>query len=463
MRYLLVIYGLLAYASAALAAPSSIPSAEGWTDFNTFGKEASGLDSIDKSQIENHPLNQAFPASTDIQPVKLVGESSENMALDTPLTDIVPKDLNLKTKNDRVKEFKPRKVYDYREKPPAPFFQKERFDKKNVHLPGVFYQADYTRLLFSAVDQGSIGAAASLLDRGADINGRLKESGITPLMLAAKNGFGDLVQYLVIRGAKLNIHDNAGSTALHYAAAKEDYATINFLLDNGASINAVDNTGKKPLDYLPDDKRASITMSRLTTQAEFDQALLDFSASNSYVGVSLAISKGANVNTCDKNGDTPLLVAARNNNSKIVALLLSHGANPMKVDRNGMSAMDYAAKQKNGKLAQLVDTYTIKYELEHGVSRPKKHIHHPVQHSRPQHKRPHAALVAESCTEQCAEESPIFSFFEDVSNSLSSTFSEISSGLASEPIEEKPLPRLKSDTAPVHNSPKIILPDVLVD
>lgn len=463
MRHLLVIYGLLAYASAALAAPNSIPSAEGWSDFNTLGKEAAGLDSIDKAQIENHPLNQAFPppsSAEEVKPVTLVGESSGNGSLDAPLTTVIPKDLHLKTQSNRVKELKNRKVYDYREKPPAPFFQKEKFDQKNIHLPGVFYQADFTRLLFAAVDKGNLGAVASLLGNGADINGRLKESGMTPLMLAIKNGFGNLLQYLVIRGADLNVADNTSKTALHTAAIKQDYASINFLLDNGARMNTLDKDAKKPLDYLPEDKRASIIISRLSTAAEFDQALLDFTASNSYVGVSLALAKGAHVDTCDKNGDTPLLIAARAHNQKIVTLLLSHGANPLKVDKNGMLAMDYAVKQKDLALAQLIDTYTIKYELEHGVSRPKKHVHHHTMQAAPQH---HTHKTIQPVAKECEDTSDLLrsfsGFFEDVTESISTTFSE----MRAEPIEAKPLPKLKSDTNQPHNAPKSILPVQLVE
>ncbi len=363
MKYLLVIYLLITYSALAVAAPTSVPSADGWSDFSVPGKEPVSPDSIDKSQIENHPLNQLH----EVKPVTLSNETKGNTTLDTPLTAIIPNNLDLKAKNSRIRELRNRKVYDYHENPPAPFFQKSKLDKKNKHLPKVFYQGDFTNLLFSAVNKGDLGAISSLLERGADINGRLKESGITPLMLAVKNSFGNLAQYLVIRGANLNILDNSGNTALHIAATKHDYPTINFLVDNAASINIIDKSGKKPLDYLPENKRTSIIINRLATQAEFDQALFDFTESNSYVGASLAINKGANVNSVNQHGNTALLLAVKANNADIVALLLSHGANPTKCDKDGKLAMDYAIKQNNLLLAPIIDTYAIKYELDHKV------------------------------------------------------------------------------------------------
>ena len=279
-------------------------------------------------------------------------------------------------------------------------------------------------------------------------------------MLAVKNSFGNLVQYLVIRGADLNITDNSGKTVLHTSAIKQDYASINFLLDNGARMNTLDKDGKKPLDYLPDDKRASIIISRLSTAAELDQALLDFTVGNSYVGVSLVLAKGAHVDTCDNNGDTPLLIAARAHNQRIVTLLLSHGANPLKVDKSGMLAMDYAVKQKDAALAQLIETYTIKYELEHGVSRPKNHVHHHTMHAAPQHHtHKHIQPVAKECDDTPDLLKSFSGFFDDVTESISTTFSE----MRAEPIEAKPLPKLKSDTAFPYNAPKNILPVELLE
>ncbi len=527
---------MLAFTNLAFAAPSSIPSSDTWSDFEAFSqKPHPTADSIDNSAIANHPLNKAFPppdqslvyskskvSDQSIKPVTLIDKNTPvtNKPEDAPLETILGDNLNLKAATtSRVKEFKNRKVYDYREKIPSPFFQKERYAKPNNHLPGVTYQGDFTRLLFSAADKEDIGAISSLLERGADINGKLRGPGITPLMVATKNRSGNIVRYLVLRGADVNLADNTGSTALHIAARNQDYPVIMFLLDNGANMDKIDYSGKKPLDYLPENQRVSIIISRLTTQAEFDKALLDFAASGSYIGVSLAIRKGARIDAQNNNGDTALLLAACSGSKELVALILSHCANPLIVNKNCMTAIDCATRCMNADLVLLIDTYTIKYELEHGVSRPKKsthkHVHHHTLHNtrshttiknirnkspqKPHHKmhrglhlyntpttldKPHMCKDQSShqiCGEMVSpQNNETTSFFGRIKNSISNAFSksstegscseviEVESDITQTSINEKPLPKLDTDVAPdapvsAPLAPLIILPKEIAD
>jgi ankyrin repeat protein len=504
MKNLLIISALLTYANLAFAASNSEVIAEGWPDISS---SSSGFDTIDEAAIASHPLNQAFPppdqtlvyskpkdqSKEPIKPVTLIDKTiATKQPEDATLSAILGDDINLKNKTNDIKNFKNRKVYDYRDKIPAPFFQKEHYAKPNNHLPGITYQGDFTRLLFTAVDKDNLGAISSLLERGADINGKLKEFGITPLMVAVKNGSGDIVQYLILKGANINITDNRGSTALHIAAKRQDYQTIMFLLDNGASMDISDNSGRKALDYIPENQRVTIIINRLTTQAEFDQALLDFTASGSYIGASLAIRKGANVNTYNKEGETPLLIAIRSNNKDISTLLLSHGANPLMANKCGMVAMDYAEATRNPMLAQLIDTYTIRYELEHGLSRPKRetsrHIYKPSAHHG--HIKAHQKHGAKDTKEEhfyeasspnkpqiCEKALPNATFIERVKASISKTFSSSStdskviSSYSESPqatICEQPLPRLESDNASNVQTvkplaPKSILPKEISD
>ncbi|MCE2992045.1 MAG: ankyrin repeat domain-containing protein [Candidatus Jidaibacter sp.] len=351
----------------------------GWDDLGDLNQDVFQQDSIDKAQIENHPLNQTSAPNKskaqnlNIKPVTLHGGDNIEGSSQT-LKEILPEQIKLKEKNNQIKQLKVRKTYDYRSKPPAPFFRKEKFDKNNAHLPGVFYQSDYSRLLLLAANKGDIGATSNLLSRGASINSQIKDSGFTALMIAVENKFGNLTQYLTLRGADLNMIDNNGRTALHLAARAQDYAAVNFLLDNGADMYAIDIEGKAALEYLPEDKRVAIIVNRLTSQKEFDRALLDFSASGSYLGASLILNRGANINAFDAGGNTPLILATWSGNKNLILLLLAHGANPIIHNKYGMGAMEYAISRNDLEMAQILDTYIIKKELETGVHYPRETV-----------------------------------------------------------------------------------------
>ncbi len=73
--------------------------------------------------------------------------------------------------------------------------------------------------LDSAVAQGDLAQAASLLDQGAVIDAR-DETGRTPLMLAVTQDRIEIVRLLLARGADPNAADNAGHTPLQQAAKR---------------------------------------------------------------------------------------------------------------------------------------------------------------------------------------------------------------------------------------------------
>ncbi|MEN2998495.1 MAG: ankyrin repeat domain-containing protein [Brevinematia bacterium] len=59
-------------------------------------------------------------------------------------------------------------------------------------------------------------------------------------------------------------------------------------------------------------------------------------------GVINSIRKGADVNSRDDDGDTPLHLAVMLNNYEIVKLLVTYGANPYLRNRQGLSPIDIA-------------------------------------------------------------------------------------------------------------------------
>lgn len=86
--------------------------------------------------------------------------------------------------------------------------------------------------LHQAVLEGDQKNIVSLCDRGARVDSTKK--GKTPLMRAALGGDEEAAELLIKRGAKVNITDYKGKTALFWAACKSHAKICRLLVDNGA-------------------------------------------------------------------------------------------------------------------------------------------------------------------------------------------------------------------------------------
>lgn len=62
----------------------------------------------------------------------------------------------------------------------------------------------------------------------------------TPLIIAAREGFVDIMRYLLENGANVNLSDSENDNALHNASTCFDnsVAAINTLLNHGIDINS---------------------------------------------------------------------------------------------------------------------------------------------------------------------------------------------------------------------------------
>ena len=95
----------------------------------------------------------------------------------------------------------------------------------------------------------SFDNVSALISYGADINTTDKLRKYTPLMVAST--FWDVkeVTFLIEHGAKVDLQDHNGDTALHYAARGSKNMSANFctLLTAGASFLCKNSQGLTPL------------------------------------------------------------------------------------------------------------------------------------------------------------------------------------------------------------------------
>lgn len=116
----------------------------------------------------------------------------------------------------------------------------------------------------------------------------------------------------------LNVRDSStGEAALHILVRGRDSAWLGFMLGRGARPDIGDREGNTPL--------------MLAAQIGW----LD--------GADLLLSRRANPNLGNSRGETPLIFAVQRRDMPMVRLLMQNGANPNQTDHiAGNSAIDYA-------------------------------------------------------------------------------------------------------------------------
>lgn len=97
--------------------------------------------------------------------------------------------------------------------------------------------------------RGNASIAKVLVDHGAEVDKTVTEVNMTALLLAASRGNVDMVNLLLAAKASINMGDDKGRTALHFAAFIGHRFVVESLLRNGADAALKDHWGKDPWMY----------------------------------------------------------------------------------------------------------------------------------------------------------------------------------------------------------------------
>lgn len=141
-----------------------------------------------------------------------------------------------------------------------------------------------------------------------------------PLVDAARTGDAAAVRALLERGAWVGTLEPDGTTALHWAAHREQVEIAGLLLAAGAAVDAANRYGVTPLAL------ASVNG---------DAAM-----------IARLLAAGADPNLPNPEGETPLMTAARTGNAEALDVLLAAGAEVDAVEAwRGQTALHWAAAQ----------------------------------------------------------------------------------------------------------------------
>jgi ankyrin repeat protein len=121
-----------------------------------------------------------------------------------------------------------------------------------------------------------------------------------------------------------------GAVTIHIAAKTGDLKQVNRLVTE-SNMDICDSEGNTPLYYAVRNKHERIIEFLKRQGADINKVLIRFVAGRATTDeVDFVLQKGANVNSVNKRGFTPIYFAARSANQEMVKHLLSKGADVLK-------------------------------------------------------------------------------------------------------------------------------------
>ena len=142
----------------------------------------------------------------------------------------------------------------------------------------------------------------------------------------------EIVHEFLAAGMSINSRDDLGTPMLNIACRNDNFDFVQMIFELGADINAIS-----------EDRGYTAVMDAVWRGNEKITKYL--------------ISKGANLNTINKEGQNNLILAVGANRESLVKLLAENGADPDVKDMMGMSAYNYAVLFKKEKLVEILKPY----------------------------------------------------------------------------------------------------------
>ncbi|KAH9423305.1 hypothetical protein DERP_003583 [Dermatophagoides pteronyssinus] len=201
--------------------------------------------------------------------------------------------------------------------------------------------------LHLSVKNGNLNMVKFLIENGADVN-MMDRSFMYPLHYACQFVYPKIASILISAGANPNIHSIRSSTPLLLAIETHSLELVKILVESGADIEKQDQSnGNTPLN----------------------QACYNYPSNTQIDIVDYLIKCGANVNSKNYSGLTPLLTAILANynlNVRLIKLLLRSGCNPNEANLAGISPLLAAIRRSSDHFDD--GNQTVQLLIDHGCN-----------------------------------------------------------------------------------------------
>ena len=226
----------------------------------------------------------------------------------------------------------------------------------------VFFSGSYGQDISEAmrhIYMRQYDSARIVINKGVDVNQR--ERGSYLINTACYRGNPDMVQFLLDKGARVDVVAGDGATPLVWAGKADKTGDIvKLLLEKGADVNAENKLGTSAFDnavrsYCASKEPPALRVLKILAShgADVDNPIPEGEATG-YTNLTTAIiwekpelskfliDHGADVNNVAGDGNTPLMVACREGYIEQVKLLLDSGARTDGMNKEGKTAMQLA-------------------------------------------------------------------------------------------------------------------------
>lgn len=206
----------------------------------------------------------------------------------------------------------------------------------DVNVREDFQGDSLLHLLRKEYHENSIEIMKILLNAGADPNS-LNFKGNTPLQDALFSNYSnDQIEYLIRRGADVNVRDRHDETPLHKMA----HIMQSFEVDGENLVGLAEVLVKNKAD--------------VNAQNVEDCTPLHFATSSAKL-VEVLLKHKADVNVKNRFGETALISVAHASGSlEVMQMLVSHGADVNATSNGGLTALHMACLQKNKKMIKFL-------------------------------------------------------------------------------------------------------------
>lgn len=192
----------------------------------------------------------------------------------------------------------------------------------------------YTPLHMATNFENNGDIVLNLIRHDAEPDVSTSVGAVSPAHFAAQLQDKGCLTYLALEGADLEVTDRKGTTTVHYAVRMGSVKCLEFLYQSGVSLNSQDTHGFTPLHYatLADDDetmlkkllelRANPEISDKVGRRPIHIACAGPPESPRYLAMIRELHRrGADVNSKNSEGFTPVQIAYRNRNSDVVRYL----------------------------------------------------------------------------------------------------------------------------------------------